>query len=49
MLIEDEEKKISEKFEGKEANLIEAIGLLRGRADDPTHALELQELHNKHE
>ena len=49
MLIEDEEKKITEKFETKEANILDAISMLSGRADDSMHGFELQELNNKHE
>jgi len=47
MLIEDEEKKITEKFEQKEASIMEAITILRSKPEDPMTLHELQDLHNK--
>ncbi len=47
ILIEDEEKKITEKFEQKESSIMEAITTLRSRPEDPSIYLELQDLHNK--
>ncbi len=47
ILIEDEEKKITEKFELKELALNDAIVLLRTRPDDPISISELHELTQK--